>query len=478
MFSLVAGVTLHNNKLGIACNNRIPWYIPNDLKSFRRITMDGIVIMGRKTYFDIPEKNRPLFGRLNVVVSRNPNVRKLGIPDNVLVYNSFDKALCDMMAIGKVYVIGGADIYNQAIQYKECHTLHLNFISMRSNEEIPCDCYFPNIGDFKLMKNTEIPCEGEYILKECTFERCTYSIDSNLKKPPNTLPNTPHPEYQYLKAIRDIIDNGVTRRDRTGEGTKSKFGLTMRWSLENKVFPLLTTKKVFWRGVLEELLWFVRGDTNERTLADKKVHIWKDNASREFLDSIGLINREEGDLGPVYGFQWRHFGANYVNCHSKYAGEGVDQLIQCIDQIKKNPTSRRIILSAWNPKDLPQMALPPCHMMCQFYVSEGMLSCQMYQRSADMGLGVPFNIASYACLTRMIAQVCNLKAGEFIHVIGDAHVYLNHIDALEKQLERTPKPLPHLEINPNVKNIDEFQVDDFEVIKYDCYPSIPMKMAV
>merc|ERR1712083_1158792 len=248
-------------------------------------------------------------------------------------------------------------------------------------------------------------------------------------------------------------------------GTRSMFGKMMRFSLQ-KTFPLLTTKRVFWRGVMEELLWFVKGDTNAKNLSDKGIKIWDGNGSREFLDKRGLSHREEMDLGPVYGFQWRHFGTKYVDMHTDYTGKGVDQLAECIRKIKEDPTDRRILLSAWNPADLSLMALPPCHMFCQFYVANGELSCQMYQRSADMGLGVPFNIASYSLLTRMMAQVCGLEAGEFIHVIGDCHVYLNHVEPLKEQLKRQPGAFPKLKINPEIKDIDGFSYKDFEIVGY------------
>jgi len=270
----------------------------------------------------------------------------------------------------------------------------------------------------------------------------------------------------------------VERSDRTGTGTMSKFGAQMRFSLEDDVFPLLTTKKVFWRGVAEELLWFIRGDTNAKHLADKGVRIWDANGSREFLDSRGLKHREEMDLGPVYGFQWRHFGAEYKDMNSDYTGKGVDQLQDCIDKIKTNPTDRRIIMTSWNPQALPDMALPPCHMFCQFYVAKEKLSCLMYQRSCDMGLGVPFNIASYALLTRLVAHVCDLKPGEFIHTLGDAHVYLNHVDPLKQQLERVPRPFPLLKIKTEKKEIGSFAFEDFELVGYDPYPLIKMDMAV
>jgi dihydrofolate reductase/thymidylate synthase len=251
----------------------------------------------------------------------------------------------------------------------------------------------------------------------------------------------------------------------------------MRFDLK-KSFPLLTTKRVFWRGVLEELLWFVAGDTNAKHLTDKGVKIWDANGSREFLDKRGLSHREEGDLGPVYGFQWRHFGAKYVDMHTDYTGQGVDQLAECIRKIKEDPTDRRILLSAWNPADLGQMALPPCHMFCQFYVAKGEVSCLMYQRSCDVGLGVPFNIASYALLTLMVAQVCGLKPGEFVHSMGNTHVYSNHIEPLKTQIERTPRPFPVLQVNPDVKDIDGFKASDFKLVGYNPHAKIAMDMAV
>lgn len=288
-----------------------------------------------------------------------------------------------------------------------------------------------------------------------------------------------HEEQQYLDLVRRVIDHGARRGDRTGTGTLSIFGAQMRFSLRDGAFPLLTTKRVFWRGVAEEMLWFVSGSTNGNVLAEKGVHIWDANGSREFLDARGLGHREVGDLGPIYGWQWRHFGATYTDMHADYTGQGVDQLSECIRKIKTAPEDRRIILSAWNPTDLDAMALPPCHLMCQFYVAGGELSCQMYQRSADLGLGVPFNIASYALLTAMMAQVCGLKCGDFVHTIGDAHVYLNHVDALEEQLLRVPRSFPKLRLNTAVtEDIDAFQFSDFTIEGYRPDAAIKMDMAV
>jgi len=287
-----------------------------------------------------------------------------------------------------------------------------------------------------------------------------------------------HDENQYLELIKRIIDTGIKRDDRTGVGTISIFGAQMRFDLRNNVFPLLTTKRVFWRGVAEELLWFIRGSTDVKLLQEKDVHIWDGNSTREFLDKSGFTDREVGDLGPVYGFQWRHFGAKYKTCHDDYSGQGVDQLKDVIHRIKTNPNDRRIIMCAWNPVDLSIMALPPCHCFVQFYVANGELSCQMYQRSADMGLGVPFNIASYALLTCMIAHVTNLKPGDFVHTLGDTHVYLNHVEPLKEQLERVPRSFPKLNIKRTVENIEDFKFEDFEIKDYKPYPTIKMEMAV
>ncbi|VVT50143.1 uncharacterized protein SAPINGB_P002622 [Magnusiomyces paraingens] len=291
-------------------------------------------------------------------------------------------------------------------------------------------------------------------------------------------------EQGYLDLCREIIENGETRSDRTGTGTKSIFGPPqLRFSLSGDTLPLLTTKRVFYRGVLEELLWFVQGCTDSKKLEEKNIHIWDGNGSREFLDSRGLSHRREGDLGPVYGFQWRHFGAEYKTCDDDYTGKGVDQLAQVIHTIKTNPYDRRIILSAWNPADIPLMALPPCHMFAQFYVHnpntpEAKLSCLLYQRSCDMGLGVPFNIASYALLTKMIAHVCNMQAGELIHTMGDAHVYLDHIDALKVQIARTPGEFPTLKFAREIKDIDDFKYEDFILDNYKPQSKIEMSMSV
>jgi thymidylate synthase len=286
-----------------------------------------------------------------------------------------------------------------------------------------------------------------------------------------------HEEYQYLDMINDIIKNGVKRDDRTKVGTLSKFGSMMKFSLKDS-FPLLTTKKVFWKGVVEELLFFIRGDTNSKHLEEKGVKIWEANTSREFLDNNNFKDKEVGDMGPLYGFQWRHWGAKYIDMNTDYRGQGIDQLKECIRLIREDPNSRRIVISAWNVGDMNDMVLNPCHILIQFYVANNELSCLMYQRSVDCGLGLPFNIASYALLTHIIAHVTGLELGELTVTTGDTHVYLNHIEQLKIQILRTPKPFPKLLIKTEPKDIDLYTYQDFDLIGYDPHPSIKMSMAV
>ncbi|KAI1309492.1 Thymidylate synthase [Halotydeus destructor] len=287
-----------------------------------------------------------------------------------------------------------------------------------------------------------------------------------------------HDEYQYLDMVETVLAKGSVKSDRTGTGVISYFGTQARYSLANDTMPLLTTKRVFWRGVVEELLWFIRGSTDANELSKKDIHIWDANGSREFLDKLGFTDREVGDLGPVYGFQWRHYGADYRGMRANYDGQGIDQLQNIIDTIKTNPNDRRMIMCAWNVCDINQMALPPCHCLVQFYVSENRLSCQLYQRSGDMGLGVPFNIASYALLTHIIAKATGLEAGEFVHTIGDAHIYSNHVDPLKEQLKREPRPFPKLVIKKKFDRLEELTFDDFQLVDYNPHAKIAMNMAV
>ena len=259
---------------------------------------------------------------------------------------------------------------------------------------------------------------------------------------------------QYLDMLRYVLENGVDKMDRTGVGTRSVFGQQMRFDL-SRGFPLMTTKKMHLKSIIHELLWFIKGDTNVKYLQDNGVRIWN-----EWAD-------ENGDLGPIYGSQWRNWN-----------GEGIDQLAQVVDKLQNNPNDRRMIVSAWNVSKIPEMHLPPCHMMFQFYVANGKLSCMLYQRSCDMFLGVPFNIASYALLTMMLAQVCNLEPGEFVHTLGDTHIYHNHFEQVKEQLRREPLPLPTMRLNPQVKDINDFKYEDFTLENYECYGAIKAQVAV
>ena len=296
---------------------------------------------------------------------------------------------------------------------------------------------------------------------------------------------------QYLDLLARIKNEGVVKTDRTGTGTKSVFGHQMRFDL-SQGFPLLTTKKVFLKGIIHELLWFLNGDTNIKYLVDNGVHIWDNDAYRYYnelcvKEGVLPVSMEEflraaqegidspiegykfGDLNHVYGYQWRSW--------PRPNGEAIDQIQQAVDLITKSPDSRRIIVSAWNVADVEKMALPPCHTLFQFYVADGKLSCMLYQRSADTFLGVPFNIASYALLTMMMAQVCGLEAGEFVHTLGDTHLYLNHFEQVDEQLSRTPRALPKMRINPDVKSIFDFKFEDFTLEGYDPYPTIKAPMS-
>ena len=502
---------------GIGRRGGLPWSLPPDLRYFARLTREtrapgatNAVIMGRRTWESLPARFRPLPGRLNLVLSRSGALALDGAPDGgqendgaaanasaalgaakpgagageVRVVGSLEAALEHVQGregppVETVFVIGGGQVYEEAVRSPLCQAVHLTAVEL----DVECDTHFPDVErdhGFRLWASSAPRAHKDvrYAFKVFVPRDGPSAHGAGVAFPPAMAAGAgEHAERQYLGLIREIIDTGNVKGDRTGTGTLSKFGAQMRFNLRDS-FPLLTTKRVFWRGVAEELLWFVQGRTNAKELQAKKIHIWDGNGSREFLDKNGLGHREEGDLGPVYGFQWRHFGAEYTDMHADYAGKGVDQLAEVIDKIRHKPEDRRIIMSAWNPVDIPQMALPPCHCFCQFYVAAGELSCQMYQRSCDLGLGVPFNIASYALLTCLLAKVCDLAPGDFVHTLGDAHVYSNHVEPLEEQLKNSPRPFPKLKINTDTKDIDAIRFEDLELVDYQPHKKIAMQMAV
>ncbi|KAF6261177.1 thymidylate synthase/dCMP hydroxymethylase domain-containing protein [Scenedesmus sp. NREL 46B-D3] len=565
---------------GIGSKGDLPFSLPGDMAYFKKLTsqtcspkLKNAVIMGRKTFLSIPEKFRPLKGRLNIVLTSNPPTAaaatgaaltpacntaprapviraaaaadtasvptaaaaaaggqdenqappaaqkqqqqqdskqalanqqqqqqqsQLQQPSDELLYAASLEAAMALLedetragCIETVFVIGGGQVYREAVASSRCSVVHLT----RVEADPPCDTHFPDItaegSGWRLWSCARPKYDNSTRYQFLCYTKDapaaptssssgSNNISQDVVGQPPVLPSgiaSKHDEYQYLDLVRELIEEGCRRGDRTGTGTLSKFGTQSRYDLRH-AFPLLTSKRVFWRGVVEELLWFIRGSTNAKELQDRGVHIWDGNSSRSYLDSVGLGHREEGDLGPVYGFQWRHFGASYTDMHADYSGQGVDQLAGLIERIKINPECRRLILTAWNPAALPDMALPPCHMMAQFYVAEGELSCQLYQRSADVGLGVPFNIASYALLTLIMAQVCGLQPGEFVHTLGDAHVYSNHVEPLKQQLANPPRHFPQLLLNPEKRAIGEFTAEDFTLVDYQPHKTIKMQMAV
>ncbi len=410
---------------GIGYKGQLPWSLKKDLQNLKKITTNpllfnplssnkkNVVIMGRKTYESLPQKVRPMPGRINIVLSHE-SVPSLKQDKRIHVCSSLNDSLRKIhqeldQNVEEIYVLGGARVFEEALAHELCQQVLITQIGLN----VECDTFVSK----EILKNYEhLETSKTYIEGEIPFTFSRF-LNPNVKNLNPLVKNIriyeKHEEFQYLELIDQIIKTGSERSDRTSVGTLSKFGGFMRFNLQNG-FPLLTTKNVFWRGVVEELLWFIRGETNGKKLSEKNIKIWEGHGSREYLDSLGFTDREEGDLGPIYGFQWRHFGAEYSDMHKDYKNLGVDQLKMIIDTIKKDPSSRRLVMSAWNPKDITQMALPPCHVLSQFYVNGNKLSCMMYQRSADMGLGVPFNIASYSLLTCLIAKVSHSFYHDFV----------------------------------------------------------------
>lgn len=462
----------------IGHEGKLPWpSLRCDMRHFATVTKSttgsgrNAVIMGAKTFQSLPG---PLSSRKNIVVSSKGELAArtaYRIPSTVAVASGLHAAIAQARGCDNIFVIGGVRLFAEAEPLVS--TMHITWVDVRCS--VPCDARCPglvaaaNSDAWACVQAVEVPTSGS--IEGNMITCCIARYERRFV----------HEEQQYLQLVRDILLRGAPREDRTGVGTLALFGKRTRWSLENgdgaPILPLLTTKRVFFRGVLEELFWFLRGCTDEKELAGRGVHIWAGNGSRAFLDGRGLTERAEGDLGPVYGFQWRHFGAAYGTCKDDYAGKGVDQIEQLLQSLRKDPHGRRHLLTAWNPAALPDMALPPCHVLAQFYVADGRLSCQMYQRSADVGLGVPFNIASYALLTHLFAHVLSLRPGELIHVTGDTHIYKNHADGLREQLGRTPRPFPTVAIK-GPHDLAALQPEHVTLQDYAPHKSIPLPMAV
>ena len=465
MFNIIVAVS-QNYIIGV--DNEIPWDYKEDMKYFRKITSNSdknIVIMGYNTWKSI---GKVLPKRMNIVINRDCNTVLEEVKTNLYYSNNFNNLILKLNKDYNdysIFVIGGESIYLQALNHNSCDKVYLTKIKKKL---VIKDELKDTIRKFpKLTDNYELISSVKGDNKDLEFR--IYKKLYNDKK---------HEEYQYLEHIQDILDTTDIYGDRTGVGIKSKFGIHMTYDI-SKHIPLLTTKKVFSRGIIEELLWFLRGETDNKLLQEKNVHIWDGNTSREFLDSLGHTNRREGDGGPIYGFNFRHYGAKYVDCDTDYTGQGYDQVTEVIRLIKEEPNSRRILINLWNPCVLNEGVLPPCHTLYQFRVYGDRLCCSLYQRSGDMGLGVPFNIASATLMTYIFAHLTGKKPWKLVHTIGDAHIYINHEEALKKQLKRKPLSFPLLKVcDREQKCVEDFKASDFIISGYDSHGRIKMDMAV
>jgi thymidylate synthase len=447
----------------IAIDNGISWSSSTDLKFFKNTTMNSPIIMGNTTFKSLPKG--PLEGRLNIVMTRQ---KLLSNNFNVIYVNTIHEVEDIIKHYPKAYIIGGKNIYEEFDAWDkidEWVITHTNVVIPSSNQ---LKLYF--------YKNYTI--YNHHPLDEnSTNETVRNSNVLYLRKNSKS-----HQEYQYLKLLKNIISFGNDRDDRTNIGTKGLFGQTMTYDLRDG-FPVMTTKYLNFKNILIETLWFLRGNTNSKFLESKGVNIWKGNTSREFLDSRGLSHLPEGDIGKAYGFQWRHYGAEYTTYNDNYTDKGFDQIKYVVDLIKNDPNSRRICFTGWNPADLGYMALPPCHScFVQFYCQDNYLDITMYQRSADVGLAFgSYNVCNYAIILSIIAKMTN-RIPRYLNMIGgDVHIYSNHIEGLSQQMERKPYPYPKLDILKDlndVTDLDTLTEDDFNLIGYTHHPFIKLQMAI
>jgi thymidylate synthase len=468
----------------IGINQQLPWDIPGDMAHFRKTTDNSIVIMGGNTWISL---KAPLTNRINVVITRRQQQQQQSKQSQNHGGAVF---FCDMPNLvdcleaiealhgpKAIFVIGGCEVYRQLMPFVK--TLHITHIEKSMLSESGNKTLFPGIPDTaRLVSSSPVYSEGDI-----TYRFLKYDTSGSGERMSF---HQYRGERGYLQVCQYILRNGDGRSDRTGTGTLSTFGVHLWFDISRSV-PLLTTKRMYWRSCIEELLWFLRGDTDAKNLSTKGVKIWDANSSSAFQNSVGLGHLEPGDCGANYSFQWRHFGADYVDCKADYIGQGIDQINGIVEQLKTDPFSRRIFLSAWNPADLKKTVLPPCHVSAQFYVSEPKepgepleLSCQVYQRSADMFLGVPFNIFSYACLTYILALKVGMRPKNLILCLGDAHIYKNHLEAMTEQISREPTAPPQLNIQESVKcaNWEGLDVSQFELVGYIFKPAIRAPMAV
>lgn len=497
--NLIACVTSYKNKLAIGKNDDLLFKLPNDMKFFKNITSNSlsftsklnknIVLMGRKTYFSIPNKYRPLSNRINLVLTKDPELIKISpVPTDLILTN--DLYFLSLSTFKKIYnkynpnvfVIGGSRIYN--IFLNDTHDfsidkLYITHVKTNEDKDIKFELgQEPNIFMANFNSTFKLIGFSEKHYQDALSYRILYYQNGAISE-----------EYKYLDLMKDILKNGNNRSDRTEIGTISKFGTQIRFDISQSI-PLLTTKRVPFKSMIYELLWILQGNTNAKILQKQGVNIWNANTSREFLDKQNLHHYEEGVLGAGYGFQLRHFGAAYSQKFSDISEVnstligGIDQLKYVEHLLKTDPFSRRILISYWNPADFDKTALLPCHYSLQFYVEEinkeKYLSCHFTMRSNDVMCGFPWNISSYTALTYILAKKCNMKPKDIVYTCGDCHIYKNHIDQVQEQLTRTTRPFPRLKLNDYIKFKDwkDISVDDFELIGYFPHNGIKAPMAI
>lgn len=480
--------TASNGAIGY--RNRLLYRIPKDMEYFKQKTVTTIdknkmnaVIMGKNTFLSIPNKFRPLKNRINLIISDKNydvinNIIKENKYKNCYLFNNIEQSMgyiYNNHHIENVYVSGGQSIYRYFYQKGYFNEIFENKILAPICKK--GDRFFTqaNIGsDYVTYMGNKIEDHDSYDYDNtkisATFQKF-WHINRRFNK--RVYDSHTTDEKHYLELLKNILKTGEERETRNGK-TISKFGVNMQFDLE-KGFPLITTKKMYWKGIVEELIWFINSGTNSKDLEKKDVNIWKKNSSLEVLNDLKLPYKE-GWCGPIYGFQWRHFNAKYLGPNTDYSNKGIDQLQTCINLIKNNPTSRRIIMTAWNPCQLDEMVLPPCHISYQFYVRNNKLDCLMYQRSGDMFLGIPFNIASTSLLVTIMAKMTNLEPGRVNISIGDAHIYTNHIKQIEEQLGRRPYQFPKLIVKKTHEDIGHYSHDDIELQSYYKHAGIKADM--
>lgn len=463
---------------GIGYKGALPWKLKDDMIHFKKITTfnteekENVLIMGRRTWEGMGGK--PLHKRINIVVSKS--LEKI---EGVTLASSLDDALQKAMGFGKgryIFVIGGAALYREAFKHPQMETIYETKVSMYPDVEY--DTFFDVCIPLDFEKITSGEVKGENFRLEF--------LQYNKKRDTS--------ERAYLNLVKEILETGEERGDRTGTGTISVYGLQARFDIR-EFFPLITTKTVGLKTIFEELIWMLRGQTNNNTLKRKKVNIWTDNSDSHHKKMVTRgVSHADGDLGPLYGYNWRSFGGDYRHVvfveneteeekivleDRRHIGEGFDQIQYIIDEIKTNPESRRIMFSGWNPSTLNDIALPSCHVLCQFYISrKKYLHCKLYMRSNDIFLGAPFNVAQYSLLTYMIASMTGYTPGDLIYSLGDAHIYLNHVEQMKRQLLRPLRDLPTLSVLRVPEKIEDFEFSDFKLSGYYSHPSIKGVMAV